>query len=524
MLPIFLCLPASAGVTGAQAPVYDIVIRNGRVVDGAGSPATHADIGISAGRIVAVGRIAGTAARELDARGCIVAPGFIDVHTHGEAIVRLPEAQNFIRQGVTTIVAGNCGGSEGDLAAFFAEIEGKGASPNVASLIGHSTVRAAAMKGSFNRAPTPDESAEMKRLVEKAMRDGAVGISTGLIYQPGAFAQTDELVELARVAAAHDGLYATHMRSEGDKIVDALNEVFRIAREARIRCEVSHIKLSANNNWGRAAEIVGLIEKARADGLDITHDQYAYTASSTGLSQLVPGWAREGGAEAYAARLAEPATRARMVAEMKAAAARRGKESYDWVTIAACPSDASLNGKPLPEATQSRSGSASLDDQIELILELQRSNDTAGIFHGISEDDLRVFMVHPNTMFGSDSGVREFGKDVPHPRGYGNHARVLGRYVRELRVLRLEDAVRKMTLLPATVYRLQDRGMIRPGAWADVVVFDPATVADRATYDQPHQYATGMRYVLVNGVPAVENDTYTGAKPGKALRRRPLEE
>jgi N-acyl-D-amino-acid deacylase len=514
MLPIFLVMPQ------APPPAYDIVIRNGRVADGTGNPAFYADVAVRDGRIVAVGRILEAGSRELDAKGCIVAPGFMDVHTHAEAIVRLPLAENFIRQGVTTIVAGNCGSSELDLGAFFSEIERTGTAPNVASLIGHTTVRAAAMKGSFNRPPTDAEMVEMKRLVEKAMLDGAVGLSTGLIYQPGSFAATEEIIELAKVAAEHGGIYTSHMRSEGDRITEALQEVFRIAREARIPCEVSHIKLSGNNNWGRAEEILAMIEKARAEGLDITQDQYAYTASSTGISQLVPGWAREGGTEAYEARLADPALKARMIEEMKAALARRGKDTYDWVTVAACPADPALNGKAVPDAARLRSGSDSLDAQIELILELQRKNNTAGIFHGISEDDLRTFMKHPNTMFGSDSGVREFGKDVPHPRGYGNHARVLGRYVRELGVLRLEDAIRKMTSLPFNVFKFTDRGMIRPGAWADIVVFDPTLVADRATFENPHQYAVGMRFVLVNGVPVVEHDAVTGAKPGRALRLR----
>ncbi len=510
-------MPALAAVI-PQAPAYDLVIRNGRVADGTGNPAFRADVAVRAGRIAAVGRVTETGFHELDASGCIVAPGFIDVHTHAEAIVRLPLAENFIRQGVTSLVLGNCGSSELDMAAFFGEIERIGVAPNVASLIGHNTVRSKAMGGSFNRPPTAEELAEMKRLVEQAMRDGAVGLSTGLIYQPGVFAQTEEIVELARVAAALDGIYTSHMRSEGDAIVDALNEVFRIAREARIRCEVSHIKLSGNNNWGRAAEILALIEKARSEGLDITQDQYAYTASSTGLSQLVPQWAREGGSDAYAARLADEAARKRMADEMRAALARRHKDTYDWVTIAACPSDASLNGTTVPEAAKRRRGSDSLDDQIALILELQRSNDTAGIFHGIGEADLRTFMAHPNTMFGADAGVREFGKDMPHPRGYGNHARILGRYVRELGVLRLEDAIRKMTSLPASTFRLQDRGVIRVGAWADIAVFDPAKVTDRATYDEPHQYAVGMRCVIVNGVPVVRDDAITGAKPGRALR------
>lgn len=514
MLPLI----ALAACAAAPPPTYDLVIRGGRVLDGAGNPAFTADLGIRRGRIADIGRSLAPGARELAADGCIVAPGLVDVHTHGEGVLKLPSAENFIRQGVTTIIVGNCGSSAPDIGRFFRTLERQRCALNVASLVGHGTVREQAMGGSFNRPPSGPELTAMEKLVDRAMRAGALGLSTGLIYQPGSFAETDEIVALARVVSRFDGIYTSHMRSEGDAILEALREVFRIAEEGRVRCQISHIKLSGNNNWGRAAEALTDIEHARSRGLDITQDQYVYTASSTGISQLVPSWAREGGVEAFRQRLASPEERERMTSDMTGVLARRAKSSYDWVTIASCPSNAALNGLTIPQAARARSRSADLDAQIKLILDLHSEGGAAGVFHGISEEDLQVFLRHPNTMLGSDSGVREFGKDVPHPRGYGNHVRVLGRYVRELGVLTLPDAVRKMTSLPSSVFRLVGRGLLREGMWADVVVFDPAAVADPATFERPHQYALGVRHVIVNGEPVISEGRATGAMPGKALR------
>lgn len=501
-------------------PRYDLVVRDGRVLDGAGNPPFRADIGVRRGRIAAIGQRLGPGRIEVNARGKIVAPGFIDVHTHGEDIERLPLAENFIRQGVTTIILGNCGESRSDLGRYFGVLDRTGIAPNVASLIGHGTVRGRAMGGSFSRRPTDAEMDKMKGLVDRAMRAGALGMSTGLIYQPGVFGTTEELIELSRVVARYDGIYTSHMRSEGNAILAALAEVFAVAEGAGVRCEVSHIKLSGNNNWGRAAEILGVIAGARARGLDITQDQYVYTASSTTLSQLLPQWARVGGADGYRARLADPQQKGTIVEEMKAALAGRGKDTYDWVTITSCQSDPALNGRSIPEAARQRIGKDDLDAQIQLILDLHGAGSAGAVFHGIGEEDLQVFLKHPNTMIGSDSGVREFGKDVPHPRGYGAFARVLGRYVRELGVLSLEDAVRKMTSLPAVTFRIEDRGLIRERMWADLVVFDPDTVTDRATFREPHQYAEGIDYVLINGMPVVADGKPTGARPGKTLRRR----
>jgi N-acyl-D-amino-acid deacylase len=358
----------------------------------------------------------------------------------------------------------------------------------------------------------------MRSLVAQAMRDGAVGLSTGLIYQPGTFARTEEIVELAREAAACDGIYASHMRNEGRRIFEALEEVFRVAREAGIRAEISHVKLAGPVAWGQGQAVLEAIERARAGGLDITQDVYAYTASSTGLSQLIPDWALEGGRKEFVARLADPAQKFRIQVDMREILARSGRTNYAYAVIAACNHDRTLNGLSVVEAARRKRGSDSLEDQIALVLDIQQHGGASGVFHGINEDDLQVFLRHPHTMVASDSGLRKFGEGVPHPRGYGNNARVLSRYVRELKVLRLEDAIRRMTSCPAATFRFKDRGLVREGAWADLVVFDPARVRDVATFEDPHRYPEGIPHVLVNGVPVLKDGVMTGARPGRVLR------
>lgn len=510
---LFACAVESSG-----AAAFDLIIRGGRVIDGTGNPAFVADVAVKDGHIAALGRIRGDAPLEIDASGSVIAPGFIDVHTHAEEIDELPMAENFVRMGVTTLVLGNCGSSAPNVGEFFRRLEATNISPNVATLIGHGTVRGKAMGGSFMRPPTGEELDHMRSMVEQAMREGAVGLSTGLIYLPGTFAKTEEIIELAKAAARYDGIYASHMRSESDEILQALDEVFRIARETKIRAEVSHIKLSGKSNWGQTAKMIAAIERARNEGLDITQDQYVYTASSTGISQLVPERYREDGK--FTNNLADPEQKARMISEMKANLKKGGRDDYSYAVIASCKHDPSLNGLNIVEAAKAKRGSDSLDDQIELILDLQARGGASGVFHGINEDDLQQFLRHPNTMFASDSGVRKFKDGVPHPRGYGNNARVLARYVRDLGQLRLEDAIRRMTSLPATTFRLRERGLVREGAWADLVVFDPGTIQDRASFNDPHHYATGLAWVLVNGVPVVKADEHTGARPGRVLRHR----
>jgi len=508
-----------AGLQCVAAAEFDWLIRNGQIADGTGNPVYHADVGIKDGRIVALGKeLKGEAKHILEAKGLVVAPGFIDVHTHAEGIEKQPLAENFVRMGVTSLVLGNCGSSRIDIGKYFKELEDVLVSPNVATLIGHGTVRGQVMGGSFRRPPNATEMAKMKELVTKGMEDGAVGLSTGLIYLPGTFAETDELVELTKAIAPFDGIYASHMRSESGGIYKALDELFRIAREAGVRAEVSHIKLAGKSAWGQTDRVLAAIEAARAGGLDITQDQYMYPASSTGLSSRVPEWAREGNDAKFRERLAKPELKAKMVEEIRDSVVKSGNEDLAYVFIADYPKNKKLNGLNLAQAAEKMRGNASLDAQIDLLLEITANGGASGVFHSISEDDLRKYLQHPNTMIASDSGVRVFGEGVPHPRGYGNCARALSEYVREQKILRLEDAVRRMTSLPATTFRLKDRGLLREGMWADVVVFDLAKVKDNATFTEPHQYATGFRLVLVNGEAVVENDHHTQARPGKMLR------
>ena len=502
----------------ALAADFDLLIKNARIANGTGVPLITGSIAVKDKHVVAMGDVKGTASLEMDAQGRVVAPGFIDVHTHSEDIAQKPTAENFLRMGVTSIVTGNCGGSRVDVAEFFQQVQQTGVTLNVATLIGHNSVRKEAMGGSFLRAPTPEQMERMKALVDKAMQDGAVGLSTGLIYVPGSFAKTEEIVELAKVAAAHGGIYASHMRAETVKIFSAIEELMRVAREAKIRAELSHIKLTGPTAWGKTAEVIAQLDKARAEGLQITHDQYAYTASSTGVAQLIPDKALDGGRDAFLARLADPAQKAAILDEMKITRERQGRTDYGYAVIAKFTPDPTLNGKTIPEAAKLKRGSDSLDDQIELIFDIERQGGGSAVYHGMNEDDVQAFLRHPLTMIASDGGPRRLGEDIPHPRSYGNNARVLGRYVRELKVLTLEEAIRRMTSLPAQTFRLAGRGVLKPGAWADIVIFDPDKVSDPATFEDPHHYAVGFSDVIVNGTPVIREGTLTDARPGGPLR------
>jgi N-acyl-D-amino-acid deacylase len=516
-----LALPGLCFAVVAAEPAPDLVIRGARLADGLGGPLVPGDVAIRAGRIIAVGTVSAQGAREINASGLVLAPGFIDVHTHSENIDDLPDAENFLRMGVTTIVTGNCGGSKARVGEFFRLLEQSNAAVNVATLIGHNTVRNQVMGGSFMRPPTEDELRKMRAVVDQAMRDGAVGLSTGLIYLPGTFAKTDEIVALAKVASAHGGIYVSHMRYETSRIFEALSELFTIAREANIPAEVSHLKLSGPNAWGMAGRVLAELDAARRRGLTITHDQYAYTASSTSLGQLIPSEAREGGTQRYLERLADPKRKAEIVGEMKRTLQNSQRKDYSYAVIASFRPDSRLNGKTVPEAARLVRGSDSLNDQIELLFEIQRQGGASAVYHNMDEPDLQRFLQHPLTMVASDSGPRKLNEGVPHPRGYGNNARVLGRYVRELKLLTLEDAIRKMTSLPARTHRLGNRGELKPGFAADLVLFDPAKVRDPATFDSPHHYAEGFLHVLVNGIPVIEDGKLTGRRPGQPVRRAP---
>jgi N-acyl-D-amino-acid deacylase len=514
-LRLFFAFLLAATATAAD---FDLLITNARIADGSGKPLVSGSIAVKGGKIVAVGEIEGTADQTIDAGGKVAAPGFIDVHTHSEDICQNPVAENFLRMGVTTIITGNCGNSRTDVAKFFQEIGEAKVTLNVATLIGHNSVRKEGMGGIFIRAPDEAQLEKMKALVDQAMQDGAVGLSTGLIYVPGSFAKTEEIIALAKVAAKHDGIYVSHMRSESVKIFGALDEFMRVLRESGCRGEVSHIKLSGPTAWGKAGEVLAVLDKARAEGLKITHDQYAYTASSTGLRQLIPDSALEGTREDYLAKLADPKQKADILAKMAEIRERQGRTDYGYAVIARFKADPTLNGKSVPEAAKIARGSDTLDEQIELLLDIEARGGASAIFHGMDEKDVQTFMKHPLTMIASDGGPRRLGEDVPHPRSYGDNARVLGRYVRELKLLSLEEAVRRMTSLPAQTFQLKDRGMIKAGAFADIVIFDPSKVNDPSTFDDPHHYAEGFSHVIVNGGAVIREGQLTEVRSGGPLR------
>jgi N-acyl-D-amino-acid deacylase len=517
---------ALALITGARliassesppATLFELVITNGRIVDGSGNPWFRADVGIKNGRIARIGRIdPAHASRTIDAKGQIAAPGFIDVHTHVESIYNLPAAENFVRMGVTTLVTGNCGSSTTDVGQFLGRIKEKPLAVNLATLIAHGSVRREAM-GSDDRAPTPDETKKMEALVEQGMKDGAVGLSTGLIYVPGTYAKTDEITNLARIVARYGGIYATHMRNEGEKVGDAIRESIQIGEQAGLPVEISHFKISSKKMWGQTPMTIGLVRDARARGLMVTVDQYAYTASSTSLDSRMPTWLRAGGFEEGKKRLADKATRERVVKEMKEGLKRSGFKDYSYARVANYQPDRSFNGKSIAEITKQVRGKSDVTNQIEQILTMYEAGGASMVYHGMNEDDVQRIMREPFTMIASDSGVRQIDESVPHPRGYGNNARVLGRYVRELHLLTLEDAIRKMTSLPAQTFGFRDRGMVREGFAADLVIFDEKMIGDRATFDKPHQYPGGVSYVIVNGE-VVFGDGMTGARPGVSLR------
>jgi N-acyl-D-amino-acid deacylase len=502
----------------AVAPEFDIAIINGRIVDGTGNPWFYGAVAIKGDRIVQVGAVdPQRAARVIDAKGMIVAPGFIDVHTHVEGnLAAVPTADNFIYMGVTSLVTGNCGSSALQVGDFLSQLEAKGISANIATLVGHGSVRREVMKEEA-RDPSADELNQMRALVERAMRDGAVGMSTGLIYVPGTYAKTAEVAELARVVARYGGVYATHMRDEGNQVTDSIKEALAIGEQAGLPVEISHFKVSSKKRWGDSRTTCQMVADARARGQQVTVDQYVYTASSTSLNTLLPTWALEGGRDKAKARLDDPATRAKIKAEMIQSLGKNGFKDFSYAVVAGYQPEPAYEGKSITEITKLARGKSGPEEEAEQIITMYLAGSAGMIFHKMSEPDVERIVAQPYTMIASDSGVIRMNNGVPHPRGYGNNARVFARYVREKKLIGIEDAVRKMTSLPAATFRLWDRGLIRPGMAADIVIFDENKIADRATFDKPHQYAEGFAFVLVNGRAVIDGGKHTGATPGRAL-------
>jgi N-acyl-D-amino-acid deacylase len=539
---------AATGV-GGQRAVYDVIIRGGTVYDGSGAPGRRADVGLRGDRIAAVGDLAAAqAATAVDARGLAVAPGFINMLSWStESLLVDGRSQGEIRQGVTTEVFGE-GWSmgpltddmkrrmredQGDLhfeiawttlAEYLAHLERKGVSPNVASFIGAATVREHVV-GLEDRAPTPAQLDAMRELVRREMEAGALGIGSSLIYAPAVYASTEELIELCKVAARYQGRYISHLRSEGDRLLEAVDELIRISREAGLPAEIYHLKAAGEANWPKMEAAIARVEAARREGLRITADMYTYTAGATGFDACLPPWARAGGSAALFPRLQEPETRARILAEMKQPGGWenlcRAAGSPERILLVEFKNAAlkPLTGKTLAEVARARGR-----DPWETVLDLVYEDRTrvGVVFFLMSEDNVRRQLRLPWVSFGSDAASmapeEPFTRSSAHPRAYGNFARLLGRYVREEKLLTLEDAVRRLTGLPAENLGLAGRGLLKEGMFADVAVFDPATVADRATYDRPHQYAAGMRHVFVNGVAVLRDGEHTGARPGRALK------
>jgi N-acyl-D-amino-acid deacylase len=518
MLRTLFFLVAFAVATDICAQQYDVIIKNGKIVDGSGNPWFYGDIGISGGKIIAIGRVTGTAAKTLDAKGLIVAPGFIDVHTHIEGNdLKVPTAANFIYDGVTSVVTGNCGSSNTNIGKYFRQLDSVKTSINVATLVGHNDVREAIM-GETQRDPTANEQKRMEELVEKGMLDGAVGFSTGLIYVPGTYSKTPEVIGLAKAAAKHNGVYASHIRDEADVMIDAVEEAINIGRQAGIPVEISHFKTTYKPNWGRAASMIALVDKARQEGIEVTVDQYPYIASSTSLNTRLPSWAFSGGRDSLLTRLRDSNTRAKIVKSMHADLKEKLAKDYSYCLVARYTPDSTINGLNISQVNLKWGNKPTADNEIQTILKMVEAGGASMVFFSMDENDLKTIMQYPFNMIASDAGINKLGSGVPHPRGYGTNARVLGRYVREMKIVRLEEAIRRMSSLPAQKFKLHDRGLLKPGMAADIVVFDEATVTDKATFEKPHQYAAGFKYVLVNGKVTVDDGKHNGTRAGSVLK------
>ena len=535
---------------GSAAP-YDLVIVNGHVIDGTGSPWYAADVGIRDGRIAAIGRLAGAAAKQaIDAQGRIVAPGFIDMLGQSELTVLVePTLPSKIFQGITTEITGE-GGSAAPLndaivkadkvdydhlkitpdwrswREYFARVEKQGIGINMAHYVGATQVRRMVL-GDADKQPTPVELDRMKALVREAMEQGAVGLSTSLQYSPAPYAKTEELIALAAEASRYGGIYASHMRSEAGAVLEALDEAIRIGRDAKIPVEIWHVKAAGKRNWGRMKDIVAKIEQARRDGVDITADTYAYPAWFNSFSAFIPPWAHDGGDEKLLERLKDPQARARIRADMLASDDKGWDNEWqeipgpEAVLIGAVqnPELASIQGKTLADVAQLWKMDP-IDTVCEILIK-DHAFTYVAVF-GMSEPDVALAVQQPWVSFNNDSqGTAPtglLGQEHPHPRAYGTFPRVIRKYVREDKLLSLEEAIRKMSALPAQKMRLADRGVVKAGMWADLVVFDAATVTDKATFAQPNQLSVGMDYVLVNGIPVIAAGQATGARPGKVLR------
>lgn len=552
LITALLCLYGSSGALLTQTPAFDVIIRDGTVYDGTGSAGRRADVALRGDRIAGIGDFSGMAAGTvIDATGLAVTPGFINMLSWStESLLVDGRSQGEIRQGVTTEIFGE-GSSMGPmndamkkrayeqmgdikyeitwttLSEYLRDLERRGVAPNVASFIGATTIREHVI-GLEDRKPTAEQMEEMRKLVRAEMDAGALGIGSSLIYAPAFYASTEELIELCKVAAQYGGSYISHMRSEGNRLVEAVDELVRIAREANIPAEIYHLKAAGQANWPKIDKVIAMVEKARKDGLKITADMYTYTAGATGLDAAMPPWVLDGGYEAAYQRLKDPEVRKKIAHAIRTPRAEwenlyLAAGSPERVLLVEFKSDAlkPLTGKTLAEAAGMRG-----EDPVETIMNLvlEDRSRVGTVYFMMSEENIRKQIALPWVAFGSDAASMApeppFTKSAAHPRAYGNFARLLGKYVREEKVIPLAEAVHRLSGLPATNLGLDRRGFIREGLFADIVVFDPATIADRASFEQPHQYAVGVRHVFVNGTQVLKGGEHTGATPGRALLRK----
>lgn len=513
----FLTLASHAQTRGT---IFSFILEGGMVYDGLGNEPVQADVGVVGNTIAAIGDLTGRrAAQRIDATGLAITPGFIDIHSHADrTIFDIPMAENYIRQGVTTAIGGPDGTSLYPIGETLHRFTLQPATINFGTLVGHGTIRRQVM-GNENRQPTGEELEQMKRLVDAAMREGAFGLSSGLKYVPGAYAETEEVIALAQVAGLHGGFYKSHMRDEGLKLLASVEETIRIGDEGRLPTQLTHHKVIGKGMWGASIESLNMVDEAIGQGIDVSIDQYPYIASSTSLTVLFPPWSLEGSQEDLVARIRNPETRARIKETIVFNLEEdRGGGDPANVAIAYCAWDTTLNGKNLSEILEERGEEVSVDNAAELALELQENGGFSGIFFAMNEEDVARIMQHPMTMVASDGGIPPYGVGVPHPRNYGTFARVLGYYVREQNLLSFEEAIRKMTSLPAQRLGITDRGRLAVGTRADLAIIDLDKVIDKATFPEPHQFSEGVHHVFVNGQAVMLEGTLTGTRPGIALR------
>ena len=525
ILILSACAPDTAPTNESADEVLSVILEGGDVYSGEDAEPVVTDVGISGDRIVAIGDLSMRQANlRLDASGLAVVPGFIDIHSHAirddpeDGIFRWPDAENQIRQGVTTVIGGPDGGSPLPISDTLSALEDRPASVNFATFVGHGSIRGLII-GEDDRPPTDEELEAMRNEVSNAMEQGAFGLSSGLIYPPGRFASTEEVIELAKVAAKYGGIYISHMREEGLDLLKSVAETIRIGEEGGLPTQITHHKVVGAPMWGKSVDTLRMVDEARARGVDVSIDQYPYTASSTNLTILFPGWSLDGGREALLRRLADPEQRPRVRDDIVyRIETDRGGDDPANVVLANCPHDTTLNGMNLSEVLSQQEREVSKENAAELLMELVTAGNCGAVFHAINEEDVKRIMRHPVTMPASDGGIEGPSERVPHPRNYGTFARVLGHYVRDLGVMPFHTAIHKVSRLPAERIDLTDRGRIEEGAIADIAVLDPAAIIDKATFDNPHQYAEGVHHVFVSGEAVLLNAEMTGARPGRVIR------